>query len=233
LHRLREIEAAAGRRAVTTLLAGLFQRGPQDAHILPYLLQGRLGPPFAAPDLGIDERGIAQAIAGATGRPTDEVWKEYGRRGDLGVVAEQLFAAWRALTDARTGEPISDSLSVRQVFAQLVKIAAASGQGAREQKVATLRDLLLHLHGAEARYVVRIIQGKLRLHIGDATIIDALSVASAARLRRRSIPYGVKSQEGVAQHIPAGFARIETGVRQALRARRCRVWSAERDRCGA
>jgi hypothetical protein len=49
----REIEAAAGRRAVTTLLAGLFQRGPQDAHILPYLLQGRLGPPFAAPDLGI------------------------------------------------------------------------------------------------------------------------------------------------------------------------------------
>src|SRR5260370_13075930 len=38
--------------------------------------------------------------------------------------------------------------------------------------------------------------------------------------------------EGIAQLIPAGFARIETGARQALRARRCRVeWGARPVRC--
>src|SRR5258706_14368683 len=39
--------------------------------------------------------------------------------------------------------------------------------------------------------------------------------------------------EGVAQHIPAGFARIETGARQALRARRCRVWGGVGSATGA
>jgi DNA ligase-1 len=183
---LGEIEAAPTRSRVTTLLAGLFQRAPQDAHFLPYLLQGRLGPPYAAANLGIDERGIAQAIAEASGRPADEVWKEYQRQGDLGVVAEHLLATRRASPDTPASESIGEALSVQQVYEQLMDIATASGKGARERKVAMLRDLLLRLHGAELRYVVRIIQGKLRLQIGDATVVDALSQASAGSMALRA-----------------------------------------------
>ncbi len=182
----REIEAAPTHRGVTTLLAGLFQRAPQDAPVLPYLLQGRLGPPFAAPDLGINERGIAQAIAAAAGRPADAVWEEYQRQGDLGVVAEHLLATGSGFPDAPSGEPIGGALSVAQVYRRLVDIATASGKGAREQKVAGLRDLLLQLHGAEIRSVVRIIQGKLRLQIGDATIVYALSVAAVGSTALRA-----------------------------------------------
>ncbi|MGZ3599523.1 MAG: ATP-dependent DNA ligase [Ktedonobacterales bacterium] len=182
----REIETASGRRHITTLLADLFRHAPQDARVLPYLLQGRLGPPFAAPDLGIDERGIAQAIADAAGRPVDEVWNEYRRQGDLGTVAEQLLAAQGELSDTSATTPGGPALSVQQVHAQLVGIATASGTGGRMRKVARLRDLLLQLHGAEVRYMVRIIQGKLRLQIGDATIMDALSVAVAGSTALRA-----------------------------------------------
>lgn len=182
----REIEAASGRGNVTTLLAGLFQRAAEDARILPYLLQGRLGPPFAAPNLGIDERGTAQAIAEAVGRGTDEVWEAYLRLGDLGLVAEQMLAARGPSLDAPGGAPTGDALTVRQVYEQLMDIATASGKGARERKVAGLRDLLAHLHDAEARYVVRIIQGKLRLQVGDAAIVDALSVASVGSTALRA-----------------------------------------------
>ncbi|MGZ3664685.1 MAG: ATP-dependent DNA ligase [Ktedonobacterales bacterium] len=182
----REIETASGRRHITTLLADLFRHAPQDARVLPYLLQGRLGPPFAAPDLGIDERGIAQAIADAAGRPVDEVWNEYRRQGDLGTVAEQLLAAQGELSDTSATTPRGPALSVQQVHAQLVGIATASGTGGRMRKVARLRDLLLQLHGAEVRYMVRIIQGKLRLQIGDATIMDALSVAVAGSTALRA-----------------------------------------------
>jgi DNA ligase-1 len=182
----RLLEATSGRREMTTLLAGLFQRAPEDAHILPYLLQGRLGPPFAAPDLGIDERGIALALAEATGHPVDEVWREYRRQGDLGVVAEQLLGAAGSFADARTTEPVRRALSVREVYGHLLAIAAASGKGGRTQKVMRLHDLLLRLHGAEARYVVRIIQGRLRLQIGDATIMDALSVATVGSTALRA-----------------------------------------------
>ncbi|MBI4499459.1 MAG: hypothetical protein HY689_16350 [Chloroflexi bacterium] len=55
----RQIEAITGRHQMTALLADLFRRGREDAGILPYLLEGRLGPPYAAPDLGMDERRIA------------------------------------------------------------------------------------------------------------------------------------------------------------------------------
>ncbi len=174
----REIEAASTRRHITTLLADLFKRAPEDAYILPHLLQGRLGPPYAAPNLGIDERGIAQAIADAAGRPADEVWAEYRQHGDLGIVAERLLGARNVSPGAPSDESPREDLSLRHVYERLVNIAAASGKGARDRKVAALRDLLLRLHGAEFRYVVRIIQGKLRLQIGDATIVDALSVAA-------------------------------------------------------
>ncbi|HEX8036459.1 MAG TPA: ATP-dependent DNA ligase [Ktedonobacterales bacterium] len=182
----RQIERASGRREVTRILADLFLRAPQDARILPYLLQGRLGPPFATPDLGIDERGITQAIADATGRPVDEVWSEYQRQGDLGTVAEQLLASHGARADTSTMTSGGRTLSVQQVYDQLVGIAAASGTGGRSRKVARLRALLLQLDGLEARYVVRIIQGKLRLQIGDATIMDALSVAAAGSTTLRA-----------------------------------------------
>src|SRR5260221_351718 len=77
-----------------------------------------------------------------------------------------------------------------------------------------------------------------------SSIVDSLLCTmqgkTLAQRRRyaRCSPWGsavvlqMAPAEGVAQHIPAGFARIETGVRQALRARRCRVWREERDRCG-
>src|SRR5260221_5719352 len=122
----REIEAAPTHRGVTTLLAGLFQRAPLDAPVLPYLLQGRLGPPFAAPDLGINERGIAQAIAAAAGRPAAAVWEEYHRQGDLGVVAEHLLATGRGFPDAPTGEPIGGRVSVAQVYRRLGGIAEST-----------------------------------------------------------------------------------------------------------
>ncbi len=91
--------SGGGRTRTAKALATLFQRtsGPDEARILPYLLQGRLGPPFAAPTLGMDERRIAQALAQAAQRPEDEVWRLYQQLGDLGSAAAQLLGAGQAL----------------------------------------------------------------------------------------------------------------------------------------
>lgn len=160
-----KIEATTKRHLMTALLADLFRQGPEDAGILPYLLEGRLGPPYAAPDIGMDEHRLAQAIAEATGTALEQVWRLYKRRGDLGLVAEDLLP------------PKGEGVSVEQAFRQLVRVAQATGPGAYEQKVALVRDLLRRMGGKEARYLVRIAQGRLRLGVGDATIMDALSVA--------------------------------------------------------
>ncbi len=165
-----KIEATTKRHLMSALLAELFRRGPEDAHTLPYLLEGRLGPPYAAPDLGVDERRLAQAIAAAAGTPVEEVWRLYKQRGDLGLVAEGLLPP--------EGRPVS----VQQAFQQLLRVAETGGY---EEKVMLFSDLLRWLGGREARYLVRMAEGRLRLGVGDATIMDALSVASVGTRKLR------------------------------------------------
>lgn len=162
-----KIEATTKHHLQAALLGDLFRRAPEDAGILPHLLEGRLGPPYATPDIGMDERRLALAIGDATGVSAEEVWRRYKQRGDMGLVAEQLLPP--------QGQPVS----VQEAFQRLLSIAKAAGPGAYEEKVALFADLLRRLGGREARYLVRIAQGRLRLGVGDATIMDALSVACA------------------------------------------------------
>lgn len=172
--RFAQIEQTSGRLESTRLLAELFRQGPEDVGILPYLLAGRLGPPYAAPDIGIDERRIAQALAAATGSTFDAIWQAYRERGDLGLVAEAQLSGRRG-----------GALSVQEVYRQLRAIAETTGHGATERKVGLLDDLLRRLGPREARYVVRIVQGRLRLGVADAAVLDALSLARAGDLSLR------------------------------------------------
>ena len=163
----KQIEATSSRIQMTARLADLFRRAPEDADVLPYLLQGKLGPPYAAPDIGLDEQRIAQAIGALAEIAGDEVWRLYDQWGDLGLVAEHLLP------------PSDQPLTVHEVFEQLRRIATAVGTGAYVEKVSLFQDLLRRTGGAGARYLVRIAQGRLRLGVGDATLMDALSVAIA------------------------------------------------------
>src|SRR5258708_29065444 len=168
--------SGGGRTRTAKALATLFQRtsGPNEARILPYLLQGRLGPPFAAPTLGMDERRIAQALAQAAQRPEDEVWPGYQQLGDLGSPAAQLPGAGQA--DSATA---ASRLAVQDVYDRLRAIAETAGRGAVQRKVSTFADLLRGLPVAAIPFVLRMAQGKLRLQIGDAALVDGLSFAFA------------------------------------------------------
>lgn len=167
-----EIARSSSRRHSTALLAGLFERPratPEDVRIIPYLLQGRLGPPYAAPDLGLNARRVSEAIARASGTPIGTVWREFQQSGDLGTVAADLIPPGE-------GEP-----SLAHVYADLLTIANASGPGSADEKVHRFAGLLRLVGGDGDRYLVRIAVGTLRLGIGDATLIEALALACTGR----------------------------------------------------
>lgn len=170
---LNKIEATNGRKEMVGLLANLFQSDPGDAAILPYLLQGRLGPPYRSANFGMDERRVALALAEAAGLPLASVQERNLTLGDLGLVAS-------AILPPRDGE-----LTVSRAFDALEEIAAAGGRGSSERKVTLLRELLAQTGGLSARYLVRIVTGKLRLGTADATIMDALSRAVSGNTRLR------------------------------------------------
>lgn len=169
-----EIEKTAGRLDMTGLLSELFKKaeGGQIGKIV-YLCEGTLAPSHMGIDLGMGEKFAMGAIALSSGLERKKIEKLYKEQGDLGLVAESLGPHRRQMS-LSGGE-----LTVARVYETLMRIAKAGGQGSQEVKIKLLADLLNSAKPVEAKYIVRLVLGKLRLGIGDPTILDALSVMEA------------------------------------------------------
>ncbi|MGB9719542.1 MAG: ATP-dependent DNA ligase [Candidatus Anstonellales archaeon] len=167
-----EIEARSGRLEMTDLLAEMFKKTtPEEAEKIAYLLQGQLAPPYIGLNLGLGERFAIEAISHSTGYNKNAVEKKYKEIGDLGRVAEEL------LKTKKQTALFAKELRVVYVYDTFVKIAKASGRGSQEAKIKMLAELLNNSKPLEARYIIRIVLGRLRLGVGDPTILDGLSVA--------------------------------------------------------
>jgi DNA ligase 1 len=164
----RDLEQASGRLMLIERLAALLARTPQE--LLPtvcYLCQGLVAPEFAAVDLGMAEKLALRAVATATGVETAEVIATLREAGDLGQAAEQLLA--------ETGGDREPRLQVAEVVDTLHQIASAEGPGSQGRKLDLLAGLLALATPLEARYLLRLVTGSLRLGIGTPTILDALA----------------------------------------------------------
>ncbi|MGH7910237.1 MAG: ATP-dependent DNA ligase, partial [Candidatus Dormibacteraceae bacterium] len=104
----------------------------------------------------------------AYGRPKDEVEAAYRQAGDLGLAAFQLAPA---PAGGRTGPSVTD------VHRRLLEIAGIAGAGSLQAKLDRFASLLGELGPVAAKHLVRITTGRMRLGIGDPTVLDALSVA--------------------------------------------------------
>lgn len=172
----RKVEATTKRGEICSYLAEIFQQAePREVKIIPYLIQGRPGPPYTSFDFNIDEHRITESLAKASGKSLSEVWTLYKTLGDLGLVAAEVL-------------PKKDQLlSILQVYDSLAKIAQTIGPGSAQMKVELLAKLFIRLSKLESHYIVRIVQGKLRLGVGDATIVEALAESSKKPETRNQI----------------------------------------------
>ncbi len=166
-----KIERVSSRLAMTDLLAELIAEADSDeiAKVI-YLLQGQLGPAFEQIEIGMGEKFVEEAIAKASGYSRGEVHKLFKEKGDLGLVAEQI------LKKRKQRSLFSAELSVEKVFKNLRRIATVAGTGSQQLKIKLLAELLNSASPLEAKYLVRIPLGHLRLGIGDPTIMDAFAL---------------------------------------------------------
>jgi DNA ligase 1 len=177
----RDLEQATGRLALIERLAALLAQTP--AQLLPvvcYLCQGLIAPEFAGVDLGLAEKMAIRAVAAATGVEQGEVAARVREIGDLGLAGEQLLAAV-------PGSGAADRLTVVMVVNTLRQIANAEGQGSQGLKLELLALLLGRATPLEARYLLRLVTGNLRLGIGTPTILDALAQVYAGGRAARPV----------------------------------------------
>ena len=175
----RDLEHASGRLELTSRLAALLAETP--AELLPtvvYLSQGLIAPEFAGIDIGLAERMATRALADAAGAGSEQVQAVLRDTGDLGHAAEQLLAGRPDGGDAVTPDRAA-TLEVSDVFDTLHEIAAAAGTGSQTTKLTLLAGLLRRATPLEARYLLRLVTGNLRLGIGTPTILEALAQVHA------------------------------------------------------
>lgn len=164
---LDQLEATNSRNELVRILSEVYRASSGDAiEQITYLIQGRLAPFFAPVEIGLGERLLLTAIAMAYRTPKDEVSKLYRQIGDLGVTAQRLAP--------KTGR---EPPSVAEVHKRLSEIAGTSGTGSLQRKLDLFAGLLGELDPVSAKHLVRITVGKMRLGIGDPTVLDALSFA--------------------------------------------------------
>jgi DNA ligase-1 len=164
---LDQMEGMSSRNELVRILSEVYRACSRDElEPITYLIQGRLAPFFEPVEIGLGEKMLITAIAVAYSVPKEEVIKLNRQTGDLGVTAQRLAPASQA-----------ESPSVVEVHQRLAKIAAAGGAGSQQEKLDGFTGLLGDLDATSAKHLVRMTLGKMRLGIGDATVLDALSFA--------------------------------------------------------
>jgi DNA ligase-1 len=164
---LERLEATSARNELVRILSELYGACSVDEiEPITYLIQGRLAPFFAPVEIGLGERLLISAMAMAYRTPKDEISATYRQLGDLGVTAQGLAAATE-----------HQPPPVVEVHRRLSEIAATSGEGSLQRKLDLFASLLGDMDPISAKHLVRITTGKMRLGIGDPTVLDALSFA--------------------------------------------------------
>jgi len=164
------------------VVALLRETPPEDMEVVIYLTQGEIHPSWAGfPEIGMAEKMAVEAVSMATDVKKEEIHRLLREMGDLGLATEKL------LQSAGVKRIDAEPLTVKDVYDVFDEIAMEHGQGSSERKMKRLADLLAGASPLEARYIVRTVEGKLRLGLGDMTILDGLAEAFTKSKKNRDV----------------------------------------------
>ena len=165
---------------------------PDDLLPTIHLMINKLAADYAGVELGIGESLIMKAIGESTGRSLTVIKKDQNQIGDLGLVAAK----------SRSNQPTMfkpKALTIRGVLDGLMGIATVSGNGSQDKKIAGIKKLLSAADtsaagkgskeiditkdkggASEAKFIIRFLEGKLRLGLAEKTVLVALAHAMVA-----------------------------------------------------
>ena len=199
------MEGTRSRLELTQHLVDLFGRTPPDVlSKIVYMIQGKLRPDFEGVELGIAEKLAVKAVAIAAGTDgaEDRIVKLYEETGDLGEAASAMLKQKGQTT------LMTQSITVERVYGDLLVIAGLGGQKTQSRKKKYISGLLHDASPLEAKFIVKILLGTLRLGIAENTVMDALAVRyTGDKANRKSLEgaYNVSSDLGrVAEEVAGG-----------------------------
>jgi len=166
------MESTTKRIELTNLLVELLKKTPKK--IIPnavYLLQGIIRPNFEGVELGVAEKLAIRAISKSSGLSIKKIEDDYKKCGDLGITASNILKLKTQTTFT------AEKITLERVYETLFRIAKLGGKGSQDLKMKYISSLLNDATPLEAKFVLKILLGTLRLGIAENTIMDALAIA--------------------------------------------------------
>jgi DNA ligase 1 len=159
-----EIAATTKKLQKTAIVSELLKSLPlEQAAAAALFLSGRPFPVWEETTLQLGGRSLWQLVAELSGKEEGALTAAYRKYGDLGSVAQSVLPESQSVG--------LDVLGVQRAFHQ---IAAARGAAA---KSAVLRDVLSRATSLEAKYIIKIITGDLRIGLKESLVEEAIAKA--------------------------------------------------------
>jgi len=160
-----EAIAATTKKLLKTAIVAeyLKSRSVEEAAISAIFLSGRPFPAWDESTLQVGGRSLWQVVADLAGQEESSMSAAYRQHGDLGAVAA-------AVLPIRPG----GRLSVLQVEASFRQIAKARGAAA---KISFTRELLSRASPLEAKYIIKIMTGDLRIGLKESLVEEGIAKA--------------------------------------------------------
>jgi DNA ligase-1 len=189
-----KMSATTKRLELTQHLVELFQKTPPETiSKIVYLIQGKLRPDFEGIELGLAEKLAIHALAKSSGIPIKKINSVYAEDGDLGGAAAKILKQKTQTTF------LAQDITAERVYETLYKIAKLEGQRSQDMKMKYVSSLLNDATPQEAKFILKIAMGTLRLGIADNTVMDALAISFTGSKENREkleAAYNVSSDLG-------------------------------------
>ncbi len=136
-----------------------------------YLLEGRIFPEWDKRKIGFSNRLMIKALSVASGESVDKIENLFRKKGDLGLVAEDIIVKRKQST------LYSREVDSSKVMENIRKLAGLEGKGTVDRKIRLITELLSSADGEEAKYIVRTVLENLRIGVSSGIIREGIAKA--------------------------------------------------------
>src|SRR4029077_20264761 len=143
-------------------------RTTEEAAISAVFLSGRPFPMWQEATLQVGGSFLWRVVQELSGKSEQELTAAYRKLGDLGAVADEILPPHEG-----------SDLSAIEAQQRFQKIAATRGPTA---KAALIRELISQVTPLEAKYIVKIMTGDLRIGLKESLVEEAITKAYGGTL---------------------------------------------------
>ena len=156
---------------IADFLKSIKENDPDITYDVALLLQGKIFPPWSDKEMGISTQLIIKALSKLLGENTKSIEDKLASVGDMGEITQELVKNNKQVTFFKV------PLTIKKVISNLRKTESITGSNSQNKKLNLILELYTSASPLEAKYITRTITEKLRIGVGEGTLVEAIAKA--------------------------------------------------------